>query len=782
MTVIELDRPVRTPYVGRAVLRPGDEQLLRGAASFVGDLRPGSMLHAAILRSPFAHARIGSIDVAGAASSPGVALVVTGREVHEHCPFLHTDIGAPDIFNPDRPLLAVDKATFAGEGVVAVVAASRYLAEDAVEHIEVDWDPLVPVLDAVSALADGAPQVHESVPGNCFSHRKVALGDVPGALGGAHLVIEREIRHPRVMGSPMECRGVVAVPDGERLSVWVSTQAPHAVHDAIVRVLGIPTEQLRVVCPEVGGGFGQKAHVYPEDILVPWLALRLGRPVQWLEDRLEHLACANHSRDQVVAVRAGFADDGRLLAIDAAVVGNVGAYGVHPMGPLLDMNTCCGLIPGPYDVRNYAFDSTAVVTNKAPGGAYRGVGMTTAVLVHERLMDIAARELGIDPGDMRRRNFVPAASMPYTSATGHPYESGDFTATLEAALSAFDYDVARLEQAAARAEGRHVGIGIASYVEVTAGGSRTFVSRGMVDVHAFDRARVWLDATGVVQVQSTCPDIGQGSHTTFAQVAADSIGVDVERVEVQHADTSRVPTGFGTGMSRSSAAGATAVERAAAQLRDRILEAAAQLLGVPTTGLTIDGPAVRGLSDPSIALGLGELVARAADGGRELDVEAIYDPVQASHPYATHVCMVEVDGSTGEVSVLRYVVAEDCGRVINPVIVDGQIQGGAAQGIGSALLEELVYAEDGQLLTGSFMDYLLPTALEVPEFEIRHLETPSTNHELGTKGVGEGGTIAAPAAIANAVSDALGAEVNSLPVSPERVVELLDHAKEGAPR
>jgi len=783
VSVIELERPVRAPYIGRPVLRPGDEKLLRGAASYVGDIHPGHVLHAAILRSPFAHARIVSIDTHDAVSSPGVSLVVTGREVHEECPFLHTEISANDIHSPDRPLLAVDKTRFAGEGFLVAVADTRYRAEDALELVDVEWEPLVPVLDAATALAEDAPLVHESVPGNCYAHRTMAFGDVAGALAGSDLVIEREIRHPRVMGAPMECRGVLAVPEGDRLTVWVSTQSPHAVHDAIVRVLGIPSDQLRVISPEVGGGFGLKCHVYPEDILVPWLALKLEHAVQWLEDRLEHLSCSNHSRDQVVRVRAGLTAEGRLLGIDAQVVGNVGAYGVHPMGPLLDLMTCSGLIPGPYDVRDYAYDSTAVVTNKAPGGAYRGVGLTTAVLVHERVMDIAARSLGIDPVDIRRRNLIPASSMPYVSATGHPYESGDFAATLEAAVSAFDYEMARLEQSAARAEGRMVGIGIASYVEVTAGGSRTFVGRGMVDVQAVDRARVWLDAAGRVQVQSTCPDVGQGSHTTFAQVAAETIGVDLSRVDVQHSDSSLVPSGFGTGMSRSSSAGATAVERAAAQLRSRMLEAAAQQLDTPTTDLMVDGTVIRSVSDPLLELGLATLAALAPRDDRlKLDAEVTYDPVQASHPYATHICMVEVDGSTGGVSVLRYVVAEDCGRMINPLIVDGQIHGGTAQGIGTALMEQLLYSEDGQLVTGSFMDYLVPTALETPEFEIHHLETPSTNHELGTKGVGEGGTIAGPAAIANAVSDALNLEVNSLPIGPERVLELLGSSAQQSPR
>lgn len=779
MTVIELERPVRAPYIGRAVLRPDDEKLLRGAASYVGDIHPEHVLHVAILRSPFAHARIVSIDAHTAASLPGVYLVVSGAEVHQECPLLHTEFGAADVHSPDRPLLAVDKARFAGEGVLAVVAENRYRAEDAVEQIDIEWEPLEAVLDERTAFADGTPLVHDSVPGNCYTHRQVAFGDVEGALARADVVIEREIRHPRVMGASMECRGVLAVPDGDRVTVWVSTQAPHAVHEAIVRVLGIEDDRLRVICPAVGGGFGQKAHVYPEDILVPWLALKLGRAVQWLEDRLEHLSCANHSREQTVRVRAGLTKDGRLLGIHATVVGNVGAYGAHPMGPLLDLMTCSGMIPGPYDVRDYAYDSTALATNKAPGGAYRGVGMTTAALVHERVMDVAARTLGIDPGDIRRRNFVPAASMPYLSVTGHPYESGDFSATLEAALSAFDYEVARLEQAAARAEGRKVGIGIASYVEFTAGGSRTFAGRGMVDVQAVDRARVWLDDAGKVQVQSTCPDIGQGSNTTFAQVAADAMGVDLDRVEIQHSDTREVSTGFGTGMSRSAAGGATAVERAAAQLRDRVLEVAARRLATSSADLAIDGSAVRSLSDPLVALDLEALgAAGTGEDGVEFDVEVTYDPLQASHPYATHVCMVEVDPLTGAVSVVRYVVAEDCGRVINPLIVDGQIVGGAAQGIGSALLEELIYSDDGQLVTGSFMDYLLPTAQEIPDFEIHHMETPSTNHELGTKGVGEGGTIAAPAAIANAVSDALDAEVNSLPISPERILELIGSSKE----
>lgn len=768
------EREQQTRYLGHRVLRPGDATLLRGQAKYVGDLHPDGLLEVALVRSPYPHAVIESIDHSAARALPGVMHVATGRDIHSEHPLLHTIIGADDINSPDRPLLAVEKTRFVGEAVVAVVAESRYRAEDAAALIEIQWRPLPPVTGTEQALTDDAPLIHADVPGNLYARRRIEFGDVEAALAAADVVVERDIVHPRITAAPMECRGVLAVPHGTAMTVWLSTQNPHSVHEAIVRVLGIDGEELNVIVPEVGGSFGLKGHVYPEDILIPWLALTVGRPVRWLEDRSEHLQCSNHSRDQHVRIRAGFNRDGQLLGLAARVTSDVGAYGVHPMGPLLDLMTCSGLIPGPYDLRDYSYDSAAVVTNKAPGGAFRGVGMTTAVLVHERVMDIAATALAIDPADIRRRNFVPAESMPYTTVTGHPYESGDFRATLEAALAGFDYERARREQAAARAEGRLVGIGIASYVEVTAGGSRTFVGRGMVDVHAIDSARIRLREGGTIGVQSTCPDLGQGSHTTFAQVAAEILGVDIELVTVEHTDTALVPRGFGTGMSRSSVAGATGVERAAAQLREALLSAAAARLGLDDEDLTISGDAVCRIDDDEPVLSLAEL----SDDDAELEGVATYDAFQASHPFATHVCMVEVEQQSGKVTVLRYVVAEDCGRVINPLIVDGQIHGGSVQGIATALLEELRYSEEGQLLTASFMDYLLPTAFDAPTFEIHHMETPSTNHELGTKGAGEGGTIAGPAAVANAVADALGVDVNRLPVSPERIHKLLEDQTE----
>ncbi len=764
--------------IGRPLRRLGDPTLLRGRARFVDDIKPSGCLHAAMVRSPHAHALIRSIDVSRAASVPGVELVITGADLARSARPIHTELAA-DIRNPDRNLLAVGKVRFVGEAFAVVVAGSRYAAEDAAGLIEVEWEELPAVTNVVAALAEGSAQVHDDVPGNRFGHRRLLAGDPDAAIAGADLVIDAEIVHPRIMGAPMECRGVLAVPEPAGLCVYVSAQNPHGEQEAMVAFLGLPADSIRVVVPDVGGGFGLKGHVYPEDLVVPWLALKTGRPVKWIEDRSEHLACSNHSRDHRVHVVAGFRKDGRLLGLRARVLGDVGAYGVHPMGPLLELMTCSGMLCGPYDIRDLAYESTAVTTNKAPGGAFRGVGLTTAALVHERVMDMAARRLGLDPAEVRRVNLVPAAKMPYTTVTGHPYESGDFAQPLEAALREFDYEAARRRQGQARAEGRAVGIGIASYVEVCAGGSAVFNGRGMVNVRAMDSARAWLDAEGAVHLLTTCPDIGQGSSMTLAQVAAEAVGVEVERVVVEHSDSSRVSTGFGTGMSRTAVTAATGTYRAGLELRRRILEAAAWRLDSPPDQLDVRGGRVEAAGPPGNSIGLAELGASlAADlGGIELDAEAVYDPIQATHPFATHVCMVEVDRATGHVEVLRYVVAEDCGRIINPLIVDGQIHGAVASGVAGALLEEIRYSADGQLLTASFMDYLLPTAADAPETEITHMETPSPTHELGTKGTGEGGNIGAPAAIANAVSDALGVDANVLPLSPERVLRMIREAR-----
>ena len=753
---------------GRPVLRVEDPPLLRGEAVFVDDIDLPGTAHVAFLRSPSPHARIEGLDLSRALAMEGVIAAFTGRDVHAECRLLHVNLTTPGALTPDRPLVATDVARYVGEPIAIVVAKDRYTAEDGAGEIELDLADLPAAVDPEAAMLDGAPRIHEGVPGNTYFHLHREWGDVKAAFDAADEVVEADIVHPRVAGSPLECRGILAQPSGDGVTVWTSTQVPHLVSRAASECLGIPQEKIRVITPAVGGGFGTKAHVYPEEIVLPWLALKLGRPVKWIEDRAEHLVGSSHARDQHMHLRAAVRRDGKVLGLEVRLVSDIGAFGIKPHGPLLDPMTTAGLVTGPYDIRDYAYDTYAVATNKSPMGPFRGVGMLTAALAHERMMDMVARRLGLDPADVRRRNLIPASSMPYTTVTGHPYESGDFSAALEAALSAVGYETLKEECRAARASGRAVGVGISSYVEFTGGGSSTFVGRGMVDIPGVDAARVWLAEDGLVHVQTTCPACGQGNATTMGQVVASALGVDRAQVLVANTDTAAVSWGTGTFMSRSSVTGATAAYRAAAQLKEAILAAAAWRADVPPERLKI-------VADRVVAEDGRELVKIAdlagtgtpPESGVRLDFEVTYDPAQASHPYATHVCVAEVDRETGGVSLVKYLVAEDSGRIINPLIADGQVVGGVAQGIGGALYEHVRYSEDGQMLTVSFMDYLLPTALESPGVDIVHLETPSTNHELGTKGIGEGGTIGSPGAVVNAVCDALGTDLNHLPLTPE---------------
>jgi len=751
--------------IGTSLPRLEDAPLLRGTARFIDDIKPADLLHVALVRSPLAHATIRSVDTGGA----GAATVFTGADLDGWCSTMKVHLTTPGVVVPEWPVIAKEKVRYVGDVIAAVVAGSRYHAEDAAELVVVDLEPLPVVSTVEDAMAEGAPLVHESVPHNSYHQIHRAWGDVEAAFARARLVVEGEVVHPRVSAAPMEGRGVVATPDGEGgLTVHTSTQAPHAVRDAIAECLGLPLERVRVIASDVGGGFGLKAHVYVEEVLIAAIAHRLQRAVKWIEDRSEHLQSGNHARDQRIAFSAAVGRDGRVLGLRAKVFSNIGAYAIRPHGPLLDPMTCAGLITGPYDIQDYEYDSYALVTNRCPEGPYRGVGMVTAVLAHERLMDLIARRLRLDPAAVRRVNLVRPEQMPYTTPTGHPYESGDYPAALEKALGAFEYRRARADQAKARDAGRLHGIGIGTYVEFTGAGSATFVGRGMVGIPGTDAARVWVEKDGVVHVQTTCPAIGQGVQTTFAQVAADALGIDAASVLVEQTDTGRVQDGTGSFQSRSSVVAATAAHRAAAQLRGEILEAAAWRLDQPPERLDVRDLVLADLVDPE------------TNGGHHLDVSVSYDPKQASHPYATHVCAVEVDRGSGAVDVKRYVIAEDCGTVINPAIVDGQVAGGVAQGVGAVLLEQISYSADGQLLSASFMDYLLPTSSEAPEVEISHLVTPSTVHELGTKGIGEGGTIGSTAALANAIADALGARNVALPWTPERVLAAISDASRAA--
>jgi len=698
--------------IGRSLRRLEDPRLLRGEGQFVDDLRPEGCMHVAFVRSPVASGRIRAVEGG-----------IVAADLEGSCRPLAVHLTTPGAVSPPRPILARDRVRFVGEMMAAVVAPTRYEAADAAQGVSPDIEPLPAVITFEDALAEGAPLVHGDVHGNLYFAGHRSYGDLDAAFHGADLVVEGEVTHPRVAAAPIEPRGVLAQPDGHGVTVWTSTQVPHLVADAVAECLDLDRRLVRVIATDVGGAFGVKAQVYPEEVLLAWIARRLGKAVKWTETRSEHMQAASHARDQRVRFSAAVRKDGRVLGLRATVWSSIGAYGIRPFGPLLDPLGTAGLMTGPYDIRDYEYTTYAVATNKSPEGPYRGVGMVTAVLAHERLMDLVAARLGLDPLEVRRINFIRREQMPYRSVTGHPYENGDYAA----ALSAIDHAELRAQRDRARAEGRLAGVGVASYVEYTGAGSSTFQGRGMDDIPGVDTARVWVAGDGQVHVQTSCPAMGQGTHTTLAQVAAQALGVEPDAIVVEQTDTAAVGPGTGSFMSRGSVTAATGVFRAATLLKE----------------------------------------LQAENG--ELDVTVTYDAAQAAHPYATHACLVEVDRETGAAQVLRYVVAEDCGVLINPMVVAGQVVGGVAQGAAAALLEEVVYGADGQLLTSTFIDYLVPSAGEAPSVDIVHLSTPSTVHELGTKGAGEGGTIGSTAAIANAVADALSLSDLALPLTPERL-------------
>jgi aerobic carbon-monoxide dehydrogenase large subunit len=751
--------------VGRPLPRREDRRLLTGAAEFLDDLPMTDALHVAFVRSPVAHARIAALDSSAAVSAPGVAAVVSSADL---------DIGplvppveTPGAVSTPRPLLADRVVRFAGEPVAAVAATSSYAAEDAAELVELQLDPLPAVARLEAALDDHATV--EGYESNVLYDGLIEAGDVGAAFASAAAVVERTFVNPRYAAVPIEPRGALAVPEGEGVRLWSSTQAPHKLAQVVAELLALPRDAVAVVAPDVGGGFGQKAHAYPEEILVAWLARRLRRGVRWLEDRRENLTASSHARDQIVRVRAAADRDGTLLAIDADVVCDTGAYGVYPHGHVLEALGTPGMLPGPYRLENFRARGRSVATNKCPEGAYRGVGLPVASFVHERLMDLLAGELGMDPADIRRRNLLARDELPYATVTGQRYDSGDYRDALERALEAIGYEELRAETRRGRAKGRLIGVGLACYVESTGINSRAFSGRGMVGIAGYDGAHVVLNGEGKATVWTTLPPIGQGVETTFAQMAADELGLEVDAVHIARSDTS-VGGLHGTGAfaSRSAISGGGAIREACAELVRRLRDDAGEQLEADPGDIELAGGEARVLGSPSSGLPVGAIVAAAGDPER-YRVSATFDPQAVAYPYATHACQVHVDADTGEVRIDRYVVVEDCGRIINPPIVDGQVHGAVAQGLGGTLFEAVAYDDDGQPLTASLMDYLIPTAAELPTLEVEHLEIPAPDTPNGAKGVGEGGTLGPPAAVANAVSDALGVELNELPLSPERV-------------
>ena len=767
MTAVPTER--RTAF-GQPLRRLEDEPLLRGAAEFVDDVHRPELLHAVFVRSPVAHARLTRLDLAAASAVRGVATAFGAAEVA--LPPLVSACETPQAYAPPRPLLAGDVVRFVGEPVAVVVGESRYAAEDGAEAVELELDPLEPLVDPLHALVPEAPLVHDGRP-NVYVENRVESGDVEAAFAVAAAVVEADLRHGRSTALPLEPRGVVAEPDGDGVVVRATTQGPHKLRLALAQTLGLGLDQVRIVCTSVGGGFGQKAHVYPEELIVAWLAQRLARPVKWVEDRSENLIAAGHARDQRLRVRAAAAADGRLLALDVDQVVDQGAYGSYPHGTTLEALTTPALLPGPYRLPAFRVRARAVATNKCPQGAYRGVGFAAAAFAHERVLDVLAAELGIAAAAIRRANLLRPDELPHVTATNQHYDSGDYPRALECALRLIGYDEFGAERARAAAAGRLLGLGLSCYVEPTGMNSRVFEARGMVGIEGFDGAHVAITAAGAASVWTTTPTVGQGTDTTFAQLVADELGLEPAAVVVAKADTSvGTLAGTGTFASRSAVSAGGAVVRAAAALAERLRADGAERLDAAADGVELAGGAVHA---GDCAVSFSELHA-AAEPGRYA-VSAQWDPPAVAYPYATHACVVDVDADTGGVTILRYVVADDCGRVINPLVAAGQVHGATAQGIAEAVYESVLYDDDGQPQNASLMDFLVPTAAELPSFELEHLENPAPTTPHGVKGVGEGGTIGAAGAVANAVCDAVGEQLNEIPLRPETVREAAQRAR-----
>jgi carbon-monoxide dehydrogenase large subunit len=772
--------------IGAALPRVEDARLLSGAGRYVADLELPGMLHAAFLRSPHAHARVVGVDVGAARRAPGVVACLTGAELGAHAGTMRAPSRMRGYRVTDFPALALGKVRHLGEAVAVVVATDRYAAEDAAELIGVEYEPLPVVGDVEAALGTGAALLHEEAESNVILARTFAQGDVDAAVAGAAVVVGDRFRFHRHAGVAIENRACVAdwQAADRALTVWSSTQIPGIARDMLAELLGLPVQRVRVVAADVGGGFGLKTVLYPEEIVIAALARLVGRPVRWIGDRREDLLTSTQAWDEVIDAELAVDGEGRIAGLRARVVADIGAYSIYPWTASIEVIQVVSFLPGPYRVAHYRAEALGVATNKAPMGPYRGVGRPVSVFVTEALLDRAARRLGLDAAEIRRRNLLAPEDLPYRSASGIVWDSGGFQESLARVCEVAEYRALRAEQRRARGAGRYLGVGIASYVELTGVGSAIPVSPGAEIATGTEGATVRVEPGGGVVAIFGLGCQGQGHETTLAQVVAGELGVTVADVRVLYGDTATGPHSTGTYASRSAVLGGGAAIRAARAVRDKALAIAAHQLEASAADLEIrDGVvSVRGL--PGRQMALGGIATLAYAGTRRLpkDMEPgleatrFYDPYFGTASNATHLAVVEIDPATCAVRVLRHVVVEDCGRVINPLIASGQTIGGVAQGIGAALLEEVVYDAHGQLLTASLMDYLVPTAGEIPPIEVIHLDRPSPTTLGGFKGVGEGGTIGAPAAIANAVADALsplGIEVTELPITADRLFRSL---------
>jgi carbon-monoxide dehydrogenase large subunit len=780
--------------LGARVKRVEDPRLITGHGEYVTDIRRERMLHAAFVRSPQAHALIRGIDVDAARRLPGVVAIYTGEDLRRTTSAIRADAGYPTWQTSARPILAEDRVRFVGEAMVMIVADDRYIAEDAGSLVEFDLEPLPPIMTMEQALAPDVQPFHVGWTTGCFVTRVKESGDVDAAFEQADHTLKFRMSTQRYAAVPMEGRAVVADydPHDDLLTVWDSTQVPHLARTGISQHLGHPEHHVRVVSPDVGGGFGLKCMVFPEEIAIPYAARALRRPVKWIEDRVENLTASAHARDARDDLEIAFNDDGELIGLKAHVVIDSGAYSVWPYTASMELGTAVNQMPGPYRFRVYRGEGSAVATNKVPHGPYRGVSRVAATFALERVVDEVARFLDMDPIELRKMNLVRSDEFPWESPGGYVFDSGSYVESMDKLAEMSELVALRRSQRDLRAEGRYIGIGVSCFNEQTAHSFAEYAERGTPVVVGYDKAHVRMDADGKVTVFVDTHAQGQGHQTSYAQLVAAQLSIPFEDVRIRFGDTETAPAGMGTFASRSMAMGGGSIQLATRELKSKLVRLAAHMLEAAPDDMRLEEGRFFPAGAPARAITVRDIARMVHLQSNKLPpdedplLETSYsyrgDPGTGTFPNCAQLAVVEVDPDTGKVTMLDYFVVEDCGPVINPMLVEGQIHGGVAQGVGGALFEHSLYDEEsGQPLSTTFLDYLMPGSTDVPDIQIEHLYTPSPWTPGGVKGAAEAGTTGAPAAIANAVADALSVfgdvVVDELPLNPERVHAYIRQAR-----
>jgi carbon-monoxide dehydrogenase large subunit len=775
-------------YFGRGVKRREDPKLITGRGRYTDDVHLTGALHVAILRSPYAHARITSIDTTAAHALPGVVAVYTGAEIKESFAGLPCGWILPGIKMPAHPSLAAEKVRHVGDGVAAVVAEQQYIARDALDLIHVTYEPLAAVTNQEEALKDGAPQLHDDVPRNLSFEWGVSGGDFARAASDAEVHIHQRMINQRLIPNAIEPRAVLANYDQgtEELTLTTSTQIPHLVRLLLSLTMNVPEQKIRVIAPDVGGGFGSKLYLYAEEVLCSYLTRELGRPVRWNESRAENYQATTHGRDHIEDVEITAKRDGTITGFKVTSYANLGAY-LSTFAPGIPTILFGLMLSGVYTIPNIECKVYGVLTNTTPVDAYRGAGRPEATYLVERAVDLVARETGVDPAEVRRKNFIPADAFPYAVATGVTYDSGNYAPNLDQALATIGYADLRQRQAELRQQGRYLGIGLTTYVEICGMAPSQVLGAVGGQAGGWESSTVRVHPTGKVTIYSGSSAHGQGHETSFAQIVADELGIPMEYIEVVHGDTAQVQFGIGTFGSRSMAVGGVSIKHSLDKIVAKGKKIAAHLLEVSEEDVEFANGkfSVKGAPDraQTVAdIALAAYLAHNYPAGLEPGWEAqtFYDPSNFTWPFGTHIAVVEVDPETGTIALERYVAVDDCGNVINPLLADGQVQGGITQGLSQALFEGAVYDDQGQLVTGSLMDYALPHAEDLPNYETAHTVTPSPVNPLGVKGIGEAGTIASASTIVNAVVDALapfGITHLDMPLQAERVWHAIQEAR-----